>query len=200
MNSPTGGLRIDAALLAAVIEELGRRGKGVREAGAFLLTEPRQEPGGEPDQAWPPVTDVAFYDDLDPQCLDGAITFSADGYTALAARCRRDHVRVVADIHTHPRRSVRQSHIDAVHPMVALPGHIALIVPTFALGQIDLEDLGVHVFNGPGQWTSYFGTDITAVLRITAPASGRTAASAVSARFKRALRALFRQFRSWRSQ
>ena len=43
-----------------------------------------------------------YYDDLDPGSFTGGITFTADGYTALAALCRRDGLWVAADIHTHP--------------------------------------------------------------------------------------------------
>ena len=44
------------------------------------------------------VIAVAYYDDLDPHCLTGGITFTANGYTALAMLCRRDGLRVSAAV------------------------------------------------------------------------------------------------------
>ena len=166
MTGVTYGLAIDATLFATLVEELKRRGGGVRESGAFMLASASLDPLAAGD-AWHSVTALAFYDDLDPACLTGGITFSANGYTALGVVCRRDGVRVVGDIHTHPRRWADQSPIDAAHPMVAIPGHIALIVPKFALGAVRPSDLGAHVFGGTMRWTSHFGDDVASVLRVT---------------------------------
>jgi hypothetical protein len=169
-------LVISASLFARLIDELASRGAGVRESGAFLLT---QSADSTPAEKMPTaVTAIAYYDDLDPACLTGGITFSADGYTALGVICRRDVLRVVADIHTHPASWVDQSGIDAAHPMVALPGHIAIIAPRYARQPLALSDLGAHVFGGKGQWTSYFGPDVNRVLHVTeTPASPSGAAA-----------------------
>jgi hypothetical protein len=112
------------------------------------------------------VAAVAYYDDLDPSSLTGGITFGAGGYAALNARCRAERLRVVGDIHTHPRRWVGQSGIDAAHPMSATKGHIAIIAPNYGRGRIRLSDLGLHVFNAPG-WTSYFYRDVEGVIAAT---------------------------------
>ncbi|MFJ1562363.1 hypothetical protein [Streptomyces mirabilis] len=154
-------LLFDAAMFQAMVRELARRGAGRRESGAFLLTD-RDHPA---DCLPQPVTAIAYYDDLDPDCLTGAITFGADGYTALAALCRRGALRVVGDIHTHPFNRVAQSRIDAANPMIALDGHVALIAPRFAVGVTDAEMLGVHVREGGG-WSSSFGAQSAALVRI----------------------------------
>jgi hypothetical protein len=154
-------LVFDGALFRGMFRELARRGGGRRESGAFLLTD-RDHPAGRLPQ---PVTAIAYYDDLDPDCLTGAITFGADGYTALAARCRRDRLRVVGDIHTHPCDRVAQSRTDAANPMIALDGHVALIAPRFAAGVADAQELGVHVREG-GVWSSSFGARSAALVRI----------------------------------
>jgi hypothetical protein len=166
-------LTMDKALFTTLIDELARRGHGERESGAFLLA---QAGHGQDESTWQQVIAVAYYDDLDPACLTGGITFSADGYTALSALCRRDGVRAVADIHTHPGGQVSQSTIDGAHPMTALPGHIALIAPRYAHDTTDASDLGAHVFQGAGNWTSRYGRDVTEILQLTtppAPAAGR---------------------------
>lgn len=180
-------LEIGAALLAELMSELARRGGGTRESGAFLLTNAVREPSG-PNGGWQPVTAVAYYDDLDPACLTGNITFTADGYTALAALCRRDSLQIVADIHTHPGRWVRQSPTDATHPMVALPGHVALIAPGFAQSPVGVSGLGVHHYQGDGQWISRYGGDIASVLRLT----GRRAEPALAATLRRVAALLLR--------
>jgi hypothetical protein len=166
MTGPSRGLTIGAVLFGTLMEELARRGAGSRESGAFLLGHASTGRAVGTEDAWPVVTAVAFYDDLDPACLTGGITFSADGYTALGILCRRSGVRVVGDIHTHPGRWVGQSGIDATHPMVALPGHIALIAPWYARGPADASHLGAHVFVGAGQWTSHLDNDVASVLRV----------------------------------
>lgn len=157
-------LEIEPALFAGLMSELARRGGGRRESGAFLLTNATSEPV---DSGWQPVTAIAYYDDLDPGCLTGNITFTADGYTTLAARCRRDGLQIAADIHTHPGRVVRQSQTDAAHPMVALPGHFALIVPRYARWPVEISDLGAHRYHGGGQWTSRYGSDVASIMRLT---------------------------------
>jgi hypothetical protein len=164
------GLTIDKSLFTQLASELARRGRGECETGAFLLARAGQEAGRRAR-----VIAVAYYDDLEPGCLTGGITFTADGYTALATLCRRDGLQVAADIHTHPLHDVRQSPTDAAHPMTALRGHIALIAPRYARGVTSPADLGVHVLQAGGQWQSAYGRDATRIVRLTPgrPAAGR---------------------------
>jgi hypothetical protein len=158
------GLTIHTTLFADLLTQLARRGDGVRESGAFLLAADGSDSTAE---GWTAVTSFALYDDLDPRSLTGGITFHAEGYTALAATCRRDHLRVVGDVHTHPHVWVGQSRTDATHPMSALPRHIALIVPRYATGDITIQDLGAHLHLGGGRWQSYHGEEVSTVFRVT---------------------------------
>jgi hypothetical protein len=166
MTATPCGLTIDGALFKDLVRELARRGGGVRESGAFLLSS-NEDAKRDTDTGWVTVTGIVLYDDLDPHCLTGGITFGADGYGVLAEICRKDGVHVVGDIHTHPSGWVGQSLTDAAHPMSALPGHIALIAPRFAQGDVTTLDLGVHVYSGSGRWTSYYKSDVESVLRVT---------------------------------
>jgi proteasome lid subunit RPN8/RPN11 len=152
-------IRISHRRLDELVHQLALRGEGRRESGAFLLG---RSGGGKTANE---VVDVAFYDDLDPDSLTGGITFNGVGYSALGAICRQRQLRVIADIHTHPGRSVQQSDTDAQHPMTALPGHIAFIAPNFAQGPIRPEHLGAHRFDGT-TWTSYFGDNVTDVIGV----------------------------------
>jgi hypothetical protein len=56
--------------------------------------------------------------------------------------CRRDGMRVAANKHTHPGRSVAQSPTDADHPIMALPGHVALIAPRYTSGVTRPAEVG----------------------------------------------------------
>ncbi len=177
MNAARHGLTMDKSLFTRLAGELARRGRGERETGAFLLARAGHSQG---HSRCPQVVAVAYYDDLDPDCLTGGITFTADGYTALAALCRRDGLQVVADIHTHPRRNVRQSPTDAAHPMRAIPGHIALIAPRYASGVTSPADLGVHVLQASGQWQSAYGPDAARIVQLISPRSAASRLQAVA--------------------
>jgi proteasome lid subunit RPN8/RPN11 len=156
-------LVIPAKTYRHLIKELHRRGKGTRESGAFLLGPADKAAVGSSSAR---VTAVAFYDDLDPHCLTGGITFGADGYTSLAQLCRSHGLVVVGDVHTHPSTIVKQSPIDARSPMVAIPGHIAVIAPNYAAGRIRPRHLGVHEFAGTGSWSSTFGSAVEQMIVI----------------------------------
>jgi hypothetical protein len=141
-------LRFRRGLWANLRAELFRRGGGERESGAFLLasaSDPRR------------VRELVFLDDLDPHCLTGGISLSGSAYGKLWDFCEQRQLRVVADIHTHPGESVRQSAIDKDNPMVAMPGHLALIMPSFAAGRVRPGQLGVHEYLGNGRWKSSYG-------------------------------------------
>lgn len=143
-----------------LIQELGRRGlEGKRESGAFLLT-PRDGDGRT-------VTQIAYLDDLDPTCLVGSIHFHAHGYSRLWSLCEREGVRVLADVHTHPGNWVCQSEIDRDNPMVALRGHLALIVPDYATRPVEAEEIGIHEYRGDAGWFTWLGTDAAKLIEIS---------------------------------
>src|SRR4051812_19069678 len=122
-------LRIRRPDWDAMIAELARRGEGRRESGAFLLGDRNGEPRT--------ITRVVYLDDLDPNCLTGAIEFDGLAYSKLWDICDAEGRRVVGDVHTHPGPSVRQSGTDATNPMIAQAGHVAVIVPHFAQRPVD---------------------------------------------------------------
>lgn len=141
-----------------LIGELARRGEGRRESGAFLLAA-RDDTSGR-------VERIVYYDDLDPDCLQGAIVFSGFGFSALWDICIDEGFTLVADVHTHPGRSVRQSSTDREHPMYARSGHVGLIVPSFARGRIRARDVGFHEYLGDTGWKSSFGKTAERLLYI----------------------------------
>lgn len=151
-------LRFDRNAWEGMIAELGRRGEGRREAGAFLLA-PRE---GRTRL----VSRVVYLDDLDPDCLVGGIHFHGEAYSELWDICDREEMRVVADIHTHPRSWVGQSSIDAENPMVARRGHIGLIAPCLATRPTSSKEVGVHEYRGEEGWASHFGRDAKRLLYI----------------------------------
>jgi proteasome lid subunit RPN8/RPN11 len=151
-------VRLSARQWQELITELRARGTDHRESGAFLLV-------GR-DAGRPTVERIIYFDDLDPECLTGAISMRSSAFDQLWAICRRDGVRVVADVHTHPGDCVAQSSIDRANPMVAKAGHVAIIVPGFAMHQPMPERCGVHQYQGAHQWSSAYGRDAKQALYV----------------------------------
>ena len=133
----------------SVMAELNRRGEDRHEAGAFLL--------GERQGACAIVRDVVYYDDLDPHAYDQGICI-LNGYTfgQAWALCRERQLEVVGDVHTH-RAGVGQSESDRTNPMLALSGHLAVIVPRFARSPLKPMDLGIYEYLGNHEWRSHGG-------------------------------------------
>ena len=153
-------IEMDLSLWREMVEELGRRSRGgTREAGVFLLA-PAEEEARR-------VARVAYFDDLDPECLVGNIHIRASGFSRLWDLCDSESLRVIADIHTHPGSSVAQSCTDRTNPMIAREGHIALIVPHYGTRPVQAREVGVHEYRGDHGWASWFGWRAGRVLRIT---------------------------------
>jgi proteasome lid subunit RPN8/RPN11 len=156
-SAPQPRLQFGAALWEDLLQKLRERGGGVCESGAFLL--------GTSTGAERIARRIVLYDDLDPNCLQGHVHFDGRYYGALWEICAQASLTVVADIHTHPY-GPGQSHSDKTHPMISLPGHIALIVPNFAQDDIAAADVGVYVYRGRHRWSAYRGHRAAAVLDI----------------------------------
>ena len=142
-------IRIPRALWVRTIFQLRKRSASKRESGVFLLCPTRSLAGK--------VTAFICYDDLDPEAYQsGAIAFHAAGYSALWQYCGERGLRVLADVHTHPRSNVRQSGIDQEHPMIPIVGHTALIVPNFGkTAWWHLNEVGIYEYLGNFKWHSH---------------------------------------------
>ena len=115
-----------------MVTELGDRGHGEIESGAFLLADragdqAHRDPGRLPRRPRPELPDRRH--PLRRPRLQQAV-----GHLR-----RREATVVIGDVHTHPGRGVHQSGIDAGNPMIAQEGHVALIVPDFAKHPIGAE-------------------------------------------------------------
>jgi hypothetical protein len=141
------------------MRELERRGRGVRESGAFLLAGQSEHPRH--------VIDFIPFDELDPHALNGAISIRGEAFGRLWDICAQRRLRVVADVHTHPGSGVRQSIIDRRNPMIAVAGHFGIIVPRFAQGRPEPRESGVHVYQGDRTWISHYGEQAARLLRLT---------------------------------
>ncbi len=142
-----GALRLPLALWTRTILQLRRRSGGVRESGAFLLG---REAGSR-------ITDFVCYDDLDAAAYQAkAIAFHDAGYAALWRLCSERNLQVLADVHTHPGRSVEQSWIDRENPMIPTVGHTALVVPQYGRTPWwTLRDVGVYEYLGSFKWRTH---------------------------------------------
>lgn len=141
------------------LSELGRRGDGVRESGAFLLAPPQW-------RSRRTVHRVVYFDDVDPESLTGAITIRSGAFDALWTICAAEKMRVIADVHTHPSTWVHQSETDRTNPMIATTGHVAIIIPDFATRRISPSECGVHTYRGAHEWDSATGAEASRALYV----------------------------------
>lgn len=157
MSAPL--LEAPTTLWAALIRHLREQGAGTRESGAFLL--------GHKTESGRVMTKVLPYQNLQADALhNDHVSLTAGSFAKLWDFCRREGLSVVGDVHTH-RFGASQSPSDQENPMVALPGHIAFIVPRFAQGNIGLHDLGMYVYKGNHQWTTFSGAAVPRLVRLT---------------------------------
>jgi proteasome lid subunit RPN8/RPN11 len=153
-------LELPLALYGNLIADLARSGAGVAESGAFLL--------GAVDGDERHVAGYLLYEAVAAKSRrrHAYVAFTAEEMAQAWDYCYRNKVQVVADVHTHPGGPM-QSPSDRAHPIVSLAGHVALIVPNFALRNPQPADLGVHQFLGNGRWRSLFGADAARALQLT---------------------------------
>jgi proteasome lid subunit RPN8/RPN11 len=137
-------LRIPFFIWVQLIWQLGKRGAGSRESGAFLLSRKSKST----------VCNFICYDDLDPHSLEsGIIRFDGRGYVPLWKLCSEQRLRVIGDVHTHPCDWTRQSEADRANPMIAQAGHLALILPHFARRSwFGPNGAGLFHYLGEGRW------------------------------------------------
>lgn len=140
-------LNIPKTIWKNLIFELRKRGNGKRESGAFLLGNPQERI----------ITNFCCYDDFDPSALEsGMIKFNSNGFIPLLTFCEKNQLVVYADVHTHPYKWTQQSELDRTNPMVAVPGHIALIVPCFAKKNArTLAGVGIHEYIKNYRWNQW---------------------------------------------
>jgi hypothetical protein len=127
-----------------ILAELARRGGQRHESGVFLL--------GVNHGVSREVQDAIFYDDLDPDAYSsGVCILHGDAFAKLWAACREKKLTVVADAHTHPAGAF-QSSSDKANPMVARPGHIAIIIPDFARSPVQPRQVRIYEYCGQHDW------------------------------------------------
>ena len=152
-------LTIPSALWQALLSELHRRTGECHESGAFLL--------GHSSEHGRRVEQLIYYDDLDPHAYrTGIVVMHAASFGMLWDRCQSSGLSVVADVHVHPKAAF-QSRADRRNPMIAVSGHLALIVPNFARPPVTLESLGFFEYQGRHRWRSLGGPCISRFLRIS---------------------------------
>ena len=140
-------LQIPRLLWVRLIQVLRQRGRRRRESGAFLLARYDKRK----------LVDFIPYDDLDSHCLDhGYITFDCKYHVPLLEICRKRGLYVVADVHTHPCHSTRQSKMDRDNPMFSIKGYTELIVPNYGYcSLVSFAGVGVYRYDGNGKWFTY---------------------------------------------
>lgn len=151
-------LKIPASIWRTLLAELHRRTEKYHESGAFLL--------GRADNNERTVERVIYYDDLDPHAYKtGVVMMHAASFGSLWQTCKVSGLSVVADIHVHPE-GAWQSRADQNNPMIAIAGHLALIVPNFARPPVLPETLGFYEYLGSHRWRNFSGEHINHYLHI----------------------------------
>jgi proteasome lid subunit RPN8/RPN11 len=141
-----------------LLADLHQRTQGYHESGAFLL--------GRIEESGRRVERVVYYDDLDRNAYrTGVVVMHAASFGPLWDLCRSSGLSVVADIHVHPE-GAWQSWADRDNPMIALAGHLALIVPNFAEPPVLPETLGLYEYLGAHRWRNFSGKRIGCCLNI----------------------------------
>lgn len=125
--------------------ELRRRTlDGRRESGAFLL--------GVDDGKTRRIQEFVFYDDLDPNALaTGIVHFDGRKFAKLWDICRARGFGVVADVHVHPG-GFAQSESDRNEPAMPRAGHLAIIIPHFAMREVNPGGIGLYEYLGNKRW------------------------------------------------
>lgn len=148
MNNTEHKVVISYLLWFRLIRRLRISGKGKRESGAFLL--------GKCGESCDRVTTFISYDKLDESAYDsGIVVLQSHAFSKLWSVCRERKLRILADVHTHPRGAY-QSPSDQTNPMISEQGHVALIVPNFAQGSfLQNKGLGVYQYLGNYEWRNW---------------------------------------------
>ncbi len=157
--APRHELSCSWRLWRRLLTALRERGRGSRESGAILLG--HREPGARGR-----IVDFVLYDDLDPSALEtGIVRLDGRHFGKLWDLCEARGLTVVADVHTHPD-GAGQSTSDQAHPIIARAGHIALIVPNFAVGPVLRNAIGIYRYLGGGRWHAVPADDRRAFLHV----------------------------------
>lgn len=129
----------------SLIIGLRKRAQGTRESGGFLLTYPNSSV----------INEIAFYDQFDKKVSEtGIIQFK--GAVKLYKYLALNKKIIAMDIHTHPTKDTRQSISDKKHPMVRIPGHIAMIAPKFASDYTMMpKDCSIYEYCGGYEWKKF---------------------------------------------
>jgi hypothetical protein len=155
---PDPTLGLPRALWLEMIGELHRRTEGCHESGAFLL--------GRRNGVEREATAVIYYDDLDPSAYaTGICVLRADAFGRLWDACAERALTVVADAHVHPM-GAWQSLSDRDNPMIARPGHLALILPRMATPPVRRWSVGLYEYLGDHCWRPHGGRHVARVLKI----------------------------------
>jgi hypothetical protein len=151
-------LHLKRSLWLELTSELHSRTEAFHESGAFLL--------GQKFEDHRRAQAIIYYDELDPFAYEsGVCVLHAAAFSELWGRCAALNMTVVADAHVHGRRA-GQSRSDRENPMIARPGHIALILPLMARAPVRRWSVGYYEYLGDHKWNAHGGCQVSRVLKI----------------------------------
>lgn len=158
--APTSSLKVPQSLWHELTHYLNAASADRQESGAFLL-------GGIDDAGSRVVASFVPYDALDTAAFHAqAVRVRTAAFSRLYDLCEQRKQRVIGDIHAHPQ-SAWPSPIDKANPMMAVSGHVALIVANYAHLPVRLDEMTFNVYEGPGQWFTATGRDVAKYLEVS---------------------------------
>lgn len=142
MEVKSNVLKIPVLLWRRLYSELRKRSKGRRESGAFLVGTGSR------------IRNFVCYDDVDPSALEtGIVKINGAALVGLWEYCALHQIKVLADVHTHPGEWTEQSYSDQSNPIISQPGHVAIILPSFASRKWpSLTGAGIYEYRGDHRW------------------------------------------------
>jgi hypothetical protein len=132
-------ISIAAELVDRTVNEFGRCGAGLRECVVYWLAE-LSEPRRVVDVVHPGHTATPFGYSVDGARLNEFFFGLAD-----------DQRTAVAQVHTHPGRSIDHSQIDDEFVLVPSPDFVSIVVPDFG-AMFRSDRCAIHVLEASGVW------------------------------------------------
>lgn len=132
-------ISIAAELVDRTIDEFGRCGAGLRECVVYWLAD-LSEPRLVVDVVHPVHTATPFGYSVEGGWLNGFFFGLAD-----------DRRTTVAQVHTHPGRSIDHSVIDDEFVLVPSPDFVSIVVPDYG-AMFRSDRCAVHVLEASGAW------------------------------------------------
>ena len=137
-------LQIPCILWDQTLSLLRDRSNGRRESGAIVL-------GRRNSTSQRVASKVMGYHELcDDRATEVFVELSEAGKLKLYSQLEREHLQLVAMVHTHPESWVGLSPIDQANQLSSRVGFWSIVLPHFGREPWDLDFIGFHIRQNRG--------------------------------------------------